>query len=343
MKYPISYAVRTTRAPGESTDSYVPVIIDRVQATELATVVENCIDRGLIAGLKPTAAQGIAEGIAEQIAREFSLGRGVAFGQFFYGRPYLSGTVDSNGRLTSANAVNMRLYKGNGFKLSLDDFSFSFDGSGDLPKVDFILCDGNGTRGVVELGASVEINGRFLNSAGDTNLVTFTEVGNEANYFDVDTFTAASDQLLAFTCPAGLVSGKVYDVTVARIDANGVTREANVKRVKVVGTPVVAPEITMVQSQNEPDDTVNLGGAYLFVYGNNLDTATEVKLYNSHDEVVATVPVTFVPASEMVPAHLESTSQVAVEYTPEGGSENGKVEVTTAGGTNAKTVTIVSH
>ena len=108
-------------------------------------------------------------------------------------------------------------------------------------------------------------------------------------------------------------------------------------------TPVEAPLIESVESQNEPEDTVNLGGAYLFVYGDNLDTATEVKVYNSHDEVVATVPVTFVPAGEMIPARLESTSQVAVEYTPEGGSENGKVEVTTAGGTNAKTVTLVSH
>ena len=108
-------------------------------------------------------------------------------------------------------------------------------------------------------------------------------------------------------------------------------------------TPVEPPLIESVESQNEPEDTVNLGGAYLFVYGDNLDTATEVKVYNSHDEVVATVPVTFVPAGEMIPARLESTSQVAVEYTPEGGSENGKVEVTTAGGTNAKTVTLVSH
>ena len=108
-------------------------------------------------------------------------------------------------------------------------------------------------------------------------------------------------------------------------------------------TPVEPPLIESVESQNEPEDTVNLGGAYLFVYGDNLDTATEVKVYNSHDEVVATVPVTFVPAGEMIPARLESTSQVAVEYTPEGGSENGKVEVTTTGGTNAKTVTLVSH
>ena len=98
MKTKLSYTVRSTRAPGETRDTIVPVIVERLNPVELETVVENCIDRGLIAGLKTTAAHGIAEGVAAQIAREFTLGRGVQFGQYFYGRPYLSGTVDANGR-----------------------------------------------------------------------------------------------------------------------------------------------------------------------------------------------------------------------------------------------------
>ena len=77
----LNYTIRSTRAPGEQTDTIVPVIVDRFSPVELAAVVENCIDRGLIAGLKPTAARGIAEGVASQIAREFSLGRGVKFGK----------------------------------------------------------------------------------------------------------------------------------------------------------------------------------------------------------------------------------------------------------------------
>ena len=125
MKTKLSYTVRTTRAPGETRDSIVPVIVERLNPVELETVVENCIDRGLIAGLKTTAAHGIAEGVAAQIAREFSLGRGVQFGQYFYGRPYLSGTVDANGRLTGDNKINVRLYKGAEFKLALEDFSFT--------------------------------------------------------------------------------------------------------------------------------------------------------------------------------------------------------------------------
>ena len=38
------------------------------------------------------------------------------------------------------------------------------------------------------------------------------------------------------------------------------------------------PEITRVQSDNEPDGTVNIGGAFLEVSGQNILDATEVKL-----------------------------------------------------------------
>ncbi len=141
MKTKLAYTVRNTRAPGETADSIVPVIVERLNPVELETVVENCIDRGLIAGLKTTAAHGIAEGVAAQIAREFSQGRGVQFGQYFYGRPYLSGTVDANGRLTSDNRINVRLYKGEAFRLTLDDFSFTFDGAGDAVKIGGVYGD----------------------------------------------------------------------------------------------------------------------------------------------------------------------------------------------------------
>ena len=173
MKTKLSYTVRTTRAPGETRDSIVPVIVERLNPVELETVVENCIDRGLIAGLKTTAAHGIAEGVAAQIAREFSLGRGVQFGQYFYGRPYLSGTVDANGRLTSGNKVNVRLYKGADFKLKLDDFSFTFDGAGDSVKLASVYGDtpgaGGNTYGQVVEGAPVKVNGHNLYAARATS------------------------------------------------------------------------------------------------------------------------------------------------------------------------------
>ena len=68
MKARLNYTVRTTRAPGESGDSVVPVIVERLSPVDLETVVENCIDRGLVAGIKPTAAHGIAEGVAAETA-----------------------------------------------------------------------------------------------------------------------------------------------------------------------------------------------------------------------------------------------------------------------------------
>ena len=244
MKAKLSYTVRNTRAPGETRDSIVPVIVERLNPVELETVVENCIDRGLIAGLKTTAAHGIAEGVAAQIAREFSLGRGVQFGQYFYGRPYLSGTVDANGRLTSDNKINVRLYKGADFKLKLDDFSFTFDGAGDSVKLDNVYGDtpgaGGNTYGQVVEGSPVKVNGRNLYAAGDTDKVIFTEVGGSA-VVEVADFAFMGADLLSFAWPAGLVAGKRYSVEVERTDVNGMTGRSQAKTVTVV-TGATPPE-----------------------------------------------------------------------------------------------------
>ena len=241
MKTKLSYTVRNTRAPGETRDTIVPVIVERLNPVELETVVENCIDRGLIAGLKTTAAHGIAEGVAAQIAREFTLGRGVQFGQYFYGRPYLSGTVDANGRLTSENRINVRLYKGEAFRLTLDDFSFTFDGAGDAVKIDSVYGDttdaGGNTYGQVVQGAPVKINGRNLYAAGDTDKVTFAEAGGGATV-EVTDFATQSADMLSFAWPAGLVPGKTYAVRVERTDVNGVTRTGTGRKVAVVAGAV---------------------------------------------------------------------------------------------------------
>ena len=340
MKYPITYAVRTTRAPGETEDTTVPVIIDRVQATDLARVVENCIDRGLIAGLKPTAAQGIAEGVAEQIAKEFTLGRSVAFGQYFYGRPYLGGTTDANGRLTSANGINVRLYKGNAFKLTLDDFSFTFDGSGDSPKIDSVLSDGSGVRGEVVKGSSVKVNGRFLNAAGDTNKVYFEEVGADgAEPVVVDVFTAAGDDILSFECPAALVAGRKYSVKAERIDTNGVTRTTNAKTVTVkAGEPVPEPTITGAKTRGESEGSVNIAGGILDVVGANLETATAVELHSDvqptgEASLWQTMPATYADGKL-------TTGELDFDEKP---SDGGFVRVATSGGSALYPITYCAH
>jgi hypothetical protein len=105
-------------------------------------------------------------------------------------------------------------------------------------------------------------------------------------------------------------------------------------------TPMDPPEITRVQSDNEPDGTVNVGGAFLEVGGQNILDATEVKLYNSHGTLLDTIPM---ERHEERADTLRSTRSVTVEYTPEGGSEAGSLTVTTAGGSDSHEVTLVSH
>jgi len=229
----LNYTVRATLAPGETVESLIPVLVDRRQPTDLSAVIENAIDRSLIAGLKPSAAEGIADGIARQLAHEFARGRSVGFGHYFYGRPYLSGTVDANGRLTAANGINVRLHKGEDFKLTLDDFSFSYEDGGTLPKVDFVLSSPGNLRGEVVTGGEVSLNGRMLHLDGDANTVVFSEAGAEGAPVVVDTFKAAGPDILSFDCPAALVAGRKYAVTATRTDENGVTRTSNTRTVTV--------------------------------------------------------------------------------------------------------------
>ena len=297
MKAKLNYTVRTTRAPGETRDSLVPVIVDRLSPVELESVVENCIDRGLIAGLKPTAAHGIAEGVAAQIAQEFSKGRGVKFGTYFYGRPYLSGTVDANGRLNADNSINVRLYKGESFKLSKDDYKLSFDGAGDAVKVDYVFSDAQGaTRGTLFTGAGVIVQGRNLWAVGDTNRVIFDEVGGDDSVV-VSAFTYQGDGLLTFAWPAALEAGKRYTLTVERTDANGVTRIATGKLVDVVAGATPVPTTPTVTA-------INGGG--VFYAGDNRIEGTNIRFADAH------------PASHIVLKNGEGQAVTGVAFTDQG-------------------------
>jgi hypothetical protein len=108
MERPIMfYEVRpqVNRATGATI--LVPAIVEREEAVPLDVIIERAIDRGLIAGIKPSAAKQIADAIAQQMYEEFKAGRGVKFGNYFYARLYLDGTSDSDGKLTSANSINV--------------------------------------------------------------------------------------------------------------------------------------------------------------------------------------------------------------------------------------------
>ncbi|MBP5510491.1 MAG: hypothetical protein J6Z49_06200 [Kiritimatiellae bacterium] len=235
MKTTLTYAIRTATAPGETVPTLVPVIVDRKAPVSLTKVVENAIDRGLIVGPKTSAAEEIARGIADQMYKEFQNGNGVAFGQYFYGRLYLDGTTGANGELTKANKVNVRLYKGEEFRLSLNDFAFTYEGSADESKLDYLLSKGEGTslpRNELVEGMPVTAQGTHLRLDGDTVRLEFKETGGGAAV-DVTTFTAAGPDNLSFAWPAGLVAGKSYEVTVYRTGEDGLERTSNSKRVTV--------------------------------------------------------------------------------------------------------------
>ena len=335
MKTILDYAVRYTRAPGETKDTAVPFIVERSQATDLETIVENCIDRGLIAGLKPTAAHGIAEGIAEQLAREFSLGRSISFGQYFHGRPYLQGTVGADGRLTAANGITVRLAKGNDFKLSLGDFTLRFNDGGNTPKIEFVLDNPTRTRGEFTAGEGGQIQGFMLYAAGDVNKVVFA--GAAGTETEVTQFAKQGAQLLEFTVPS-LAAG-TYSVKVQRIDENGIVRETAAKSVTVkAGEPVPEPTITGAKTRGESEGSVNIAGGILDVVGANLETATAVELHSDvqptgEASLWQTLPATYADGKL-------TTGELDFDEKP---SDGGFVRVATAGGSALYPITYCAH
>lgn len=324
-KTKLNYTVRTVRAPGSSVDTAIPVIVERREPVELQTVIENCIDRGRIASLKPTAAKGIADGIAEQIKWVFEHGQGVAFGQYFYGRPYLSGVVNENGTLSAENSVNIRLYKGNLWKLTRDDFTFSFDGAGDAVTVDTVYgsndAPGGNTNGQIVSGYPVVVNGRNFYAAGDTNKVVFNEIDG-TGHVEVSEFTSQGDQLLVFDWPSGLESGKSYTITVERTDMNGVKRTSAPRSVKVVGeapapTPIWESEDGLVKIMSVSD--AETGST--FTWGNVWDMLGEGFTGTEPGWFVEIVMLSTAPGAETVNLDFDVNSATEIELTPGAGAE----------------------
>ena len=218
------YEVRpqTNRATGGTI--LVPAIVEREQAVPLDEIVARAIDRGLIAGVKPSYAEQIANAIAQQMYEEFRNGRGVKFGNYFYARLYLDGTSDSDGRLTAANGVNVRFVNGAGFKLTMDMFSFSNVNGGDIPGTDFLISEADGAeRGLLVPGSNVILNGVNLWMDGDaaTRVAFFLVDDESGEAADVPTaeitdFATKGPNALKFAWVAALVQGASYMVVPSR-------------------------------------------------------------------------------------------------------------------------------
>ena len=208
--------VQTSRVTGGTL--YLPAIVEREEAVPLDVIIERAIDRGLIAGIKPSAAKQIADAIAQQMYEEFRAGRGVKFANYFYARLYLDGTSDSDGKLTSANSINVRFVNGTGFKLTMDMFSFSNVNGGDIPGTDFLISEADGAeRGVLIPNENVILNGVNLWRDGDAGTkvgfygidpVTGEISGDPAA--EVTSFETKGPNALKFAWPSALAQGASY-------------------------------------------------------------------------------------------------------------------------------------
>ena len=208
--------VQTSRVTGGTL--YLPAIVEREEAVPLDVIIERAIDRGLIAGIKPSAAKQIADAIAQQMYEEFRAGRGVKFGNYFYARLYLDGTSDSDGKLTSANSINVRFVNGSGFKLTMDMFSFSNVNGGDIPGTDFLISEADGAeRGILLPNENVILNGVNLWRDGDAG----TKVGfygidpvtgeiSDEPAAEVTSFETKGPNALKFAWPSALAQGASY-------------------------------------------------------------------------------------------------------------------------------------
>ena len=216
--------VQTSRVTGGTL--YLPAIVEREEAVPLDVIIERAIDRGLIAGIKPSAAKQIADAIAQQMYEEFKAGRGVKFGNYFYARLYLDGTSDSDGKLTSANGINVRFANGTGFRLTMDMFSFSNVNGGDIPGTDFLISEADGAeRGLLIPDENVILNGVNLSKEGDAGTkVSFFWIDPETGEVDdeptavVTNFATKGPNALKFAWPSALEQGKAYFAVPSRSD-----------------------------------------------------------------------------------------------------------------------------
>ena len=219
-----------------------PAIIDRDQSITLEDVIKNAIDRGVIAGLKVSAAKQIADAVCQQMYEEFKGARGVKFGNYFYARLYLDGQSDDTGKLTKDNHVNVRFVNGAGFKLDRSDFSFEFANSDVIPSLQFLINDADGAERDTIASDTIMVNGNNLYAADDTAThLAFYAVDAETGAvsptpaYEVDTadFTSRGPNLLVFTPASAIAAGK-YMVRATRTLIDGKTYESGNHEVTVI-------------------------------------------------------------------------------------------------------------
>ena len=323
----------------------VPQIVDRNQTKSLADIVYGAIDRGLIAGLKPEAAQSIADGIMTQLGETLNNGTGVLFGEYFSVRPYLSGTMPNVlSQLGPDNKLRARFIAGSAYRLDEKKFSFhNVTQSEAIPDIDTVQPNyDSGESGTWDADSENAILGKNLKLADGDTLELFDCDGDAPvalGAVSANDMTTNSDKLLVFafdvtpTPTCARLGFKVVRTIV--VDGVEVAVESQLC-VAVKVTPVGEPTITGAGTRGDGAGEVNTdGGNPLDVTGENLETATEVKLYcgNENPTLWQTLPATYADGKL-------STGGLSLGDAPQ---NSGHVSVTTAGDTATYGVTYESH
>ena len=163
----INYKGYMTVNPADRTGAKIciPQIVDRNQVKTLESIVEEAIDRGLIAGLKPSAAAGVAQGIMIQLGQTLNSGTGIIFGEYFAVRPYLTGTIENLlAPISSDNKLRVRFVPGSAYRLDEKNFSFhNVTPSENMPDINDVVPSGIGEKsGTWKVDKALNLTGNNL-------------------------------------------------------------------------------------------------------------------------------------------------------------------------------------
>ena len=178
----INYKGYMTENPADRNGAKIciPQIVDRNQVQTLEQVVAEAIDRGLIAGLKSSAAKSIADGTMIQLGKTLNGGTGVIFGEFFAVRPYLTGTIENLlAPITSANKLRVRFVPGSAYKLDEKEFSFhNVTESENVPEIEDVVPTYVGAEsGTWSADYALNIIGSHLRLGADDVLAVYNCTG----------------------------------------------------------------------------------------------------------------------------------------------------------------------
>ena len=319
----------------------IPVIVDRQDPYDLGQLVEQAIDTGRIAGVKPEFSAAIGEALAAQIGVALNSGRGVKFGNFFYVRPYLKGTVENmQASLGPENTLSTTLIPGDGLRIRREDFSFrNVLDTGDSPKIDNIFnVAGSGENDIIgDWAGSIGITGSNLKGA-EVKASWKTSGGVDKSVVAVVPYEVDSNPLVQFRLaqtdtPADNTM-VTFEVKVSRVVEGVTTYITDSKAVlyKLPITPIPAPTITGVTGEGE--DNVNLGGCDVSITGTNLDTTIAVEFAQTADGQA------FYSLDEF--EYDDNTLTMFADFVGTA-PDNGFVRVRTRGGTATHAVSFSNH